>query len=519
MNKSLQTVFHYHETTKHAQQRYARSLGYMDWSTQPNPFRNYNGTESITLPLALENATPPYNLLDSNLPSAPLLKESLSQLLQFSMGLAAWKVSGDSSWAVRCNASSGNLHPTEAYVVLPPLLKEQNDKTTVYHYTPKDHALENLAAFDTSFWEKLPPQSFLIGLSSISWREVWKYGERAFRYVNLDAGHAWQSLEVSAKMLGWKMTRLDTVSDDDISTLLGVNQSNRFFETEIADMLFVVSPDFVDPSLNIDDLLEQAPLKYEGVANKLSPSMQNWDIIPEIENATSTLQIKQKEAKRSVLTKEATNESKTVVMNRRSIHVMDKIRSQITKEEFHTVLSSVHDSLDAKENSAHLILFVHRVEEYESGLYIYIRNERDKGPLKEQMHSAFKWDKMELEDLYFLESRDLQMASKAISCSQDIASDGAFSLGMLCNFSEQLQTCGAHRYKELYWECGAIGQQLYLEATSLRLSGTGIGCFLDDTVHNLLGLKDNRFQTLYHFTVGRGYVDSRIQTRAAYQER
>ena len=516
MNKSLQTVFHYHETTKHSQQRYARSLGYMDWSTQPNPFRNYNGAESITLPLALQNATPPYHLLDSDLPSAPLLKESLSQLLQFSMGLAAWKVSGESSWAVRCNASSGNLHPTEAYIVLPPVLKEQNNKTTLFHYTPKNHALENLAAFETSFWKDLPKKSFLVGLSSISWREVWKYGERAFRYVNLDAGHAWQSLVVSAKMLGWKITRLDSVSDDEISTLLGVNQSNRFFEKEIADMLFVVSPEFVYPSLSIGALVEKAPLKYEGVANKLSPSMQNWDIIPEIENATSTLQIKQKEAKLSSVIKEPTQESKTVVLNRRSIHVMDTETSKITKKQFHSILSSIHDSQDSKENSAHLVLFVHRVEGYESGLYIYIRNERDKEPFKEQMHTAFKWSGTELEDLYFLESGDLQMASKAISCSQDIASDGAFSLGMLCNFSEQLQTHGAHRYKELYWECGAIGQQLYLEATSLGLSGTGIGCFLDDTVHNILGLKDNRFQTLYHFTVGRGYVDSRIQTRAAY---
>jgi len=491
----------------------------MDWSTQPNPFRNYNATQSIILPLATQNATPPYHLLDSDLPSAPLLKESLSQLLEFSMGLAAWKVSGESSWAVRCNASSGNLHPTEAYIVLPPLLEEQNAKTTVFHYTPKNHALENLAAFDTSFWENLPQQSFLIGLSSISWREVWKYGERAFRYVNLDSGHAWQSLVISAKMLGWKITRLDSVSDEDISRLLGVDQSDRFFEKEIVDMLFVVSPEFVEPSLSIESLVEEVPLKYEGIANQLSPSMQSWEIIPEIENATSTAQIKQKRTKRSLVVKEPTQESKVVVLNRRSIHVMDKETSKITKKQFHSILSSVHDSLDAKENAAHLILFVHRVQEYESGLYIYIRNERDKEALTNQMHTAFMWGETQLQDLYFLENRDLQMASKAISCSQDIASDGAFSLGMLCNFSEQLQTYGAHRYKELYWECGAIGQQLYLEATSFGLSGTGIGCFLDDTVHNLLGLKDNRFQTLYHFTVGRGYVDSRIQTREAYPSR
>ena len=52
------------------------------------------------------------------------------------MGIASWKVSGDSSWAVRCNASSGNLHPTETYLVLPPVLEEQKNKSSVFHYAP-----------------------------------------------------------------------------------------------------------------------------------------------------------------------------------------------------------------------------------------------------------------------------------------------------------------------------------------------------------------------------------------------
>ena len=91
MNKNLQMVFEYHETTKHSQHRYARSLGYMDWATQPDPFRNYKGSDSIKLPLAIDNTTPPYHLLDDELPSAPLLIESISQLFQFSMGIAAYK--------------------------------------------------------------------------------------------------------------------------------------------------------------------------------------------------------------------------------------------------------------------------------------------------------------------------------------------------------------------------------------------------------------------------------------------
>jgi SagB-type dehydrogenase family enzyme len=516
MNKNLQTTFAYHEWTKHSQQRYARSLGYMDWASQPNPFRDYKGAPTFALPLAFEHITPPYHLLDSDLPSAPLVKESISQLLQFSMGIAAWKVSGDSAWAVRCNASSGNLHPTEAYLVLPPVLQEQKEKSTLFHYAPKNHALEELSSFETSFWETLPQNSFLVGLSSISWREVWKYGERAFRYVNLDAGHAWQSLVVSAKMLGWKVTRLDSVNDAEINTLLGVSQQSRFSESEHGDMILVISPELVEPSISLERLLEDLPLLYNGVANKLSPSMQEWEIIPKIEEATSGIQRAQKDVSREAHIPVASQESKEVVLKRRSIHVMDTKSSLITKEQFFTMLSGVKASLDGKENSAHLVIFVHRVQDMDEGLYILVRNQRDKKSLQESMHASFEWKNSELEGLYLLESRDSKMASQAISCAQAIASDGAFSLGMLCNFSQQIQEFGAHRYRELYWECGAIGQQLYLDATSMGLSGTGIGCFLDDMMHSLLGLKENKFQILYHFTVGRGYVDSRIQTQSAY---
>ena len=38
-------------------------------------------------------------------------------LFELALGLSAWKEYGGSRWALRCNPSSGNLHPTEAYVV------------------------------------------------------------------------------------------------------------------------------------------------------------------------------------------------------------------------------------------------------------------------------------------------------------------------------------------------------------------------------------------------------------------
>ena len=55
------------------------------------------------------------------------------------MGLSAWKEYGPDRWALRCNPSSGNLHPTEAYVVsrnVPGL------DDGLHHYLSRDHALE-----------------------------------------------------------------------------------------------------------------------------------------------------------------------------------------------------------------------------------------------------------------------------------------------------------------------------------------------------------------------------------------
>jgi hypothetical protein len=68
----------------------------------------------------------------------------------------------------------------------------------------------------------------------------------------------------------------------------------------------------------------------------------------------------------------------------------------------------------------------------------------------------------------------------------------------------------------LFWETGVIGQVLYLESEAQGARATGIGCFFDDLVHELMGLPDDTFQSLYHFTVGGPLEDTRLATRAAY---
>lgn len=524
MNKNLQMVYTYHNETKHSQQRYAKSLGYMDWATQPNPYRTYANTKKIKLPLAFENNTLEYsqifNQTKENILSAPLCKEAISQFFQFSLGLAAIKEYGDQSWALRCNASSGNLQPSEAYIISNEIADIEDG---LYHYSPQEHELELLSNADKNL--SLPKNSFVVCLSSIVWREAWKYGERAWRYTQLDCGHALKALEISASILGWKIEVINT-KDSQLQKLIGVDQVNRYMpeERELPDMLIKVSlandsdNSNATNSIDINNIRKSLQDKYEGKANQLSTNWHKWDILEKIEDATLSDDLDIKAYTNDIYEvnpyRETSFLSKDVVLKRRSAQIMNKDNCTISKKEFETIIASVKSN-----NSAiHLVILVHSVTDIDSGLYILVRNSKHKEQLQSLFKDTFLWEKVDTKagELYKLEDGDFKFISKAISCSQDIASYGAFTLGMLAEFTNQLEQFGESRYKQLYWDCGAIGQQLYLETTSLQLSATGIGCFLDDILHDVIGLKTNHFQSLYHFTVGRGLVDERLSTKKPY---
>jgi len=80
------------------------------------------------------------------LPAQPVDPESIGRLFRYSLGLSAWKESGGTPWALRVNPSSGNLHPSEGYVMLPPM-EGWSDRADVYHYCPEHHELELRGTF------------------------------------------------------------------------------------------------------------------------------------------------------------------------------------------------------------------------------------------------------------------------------------------------------------------------------------------------------------------------------------
>jgi hypothetical protein len=171
----------------------------------------------------------------------------------------------------------------------------------------------------------------------------------------------------------------------------------------------------------------------------------------------------------------------------------------------------------------HFGLFVHRVEGIDPGLYALARDPAKAEKLKASMHSHFAWQPPpgcpEGLPLYLLERGNARQLATQVSCRQDIAGDGAFSLGMLAEYEAQLVEHGPSCYRRLFWEAGAIGQVLYLEAEAAGVRATGIGCFFDDPVHQVFGFRDLAFQSLYHFTVGGPVDDPRLTTLPPYGAR
>jgi len=97
--------------------------GGLDWATQPDPFRRFASAPQVDLPLLAGELPARWDDLfrPHGVPAWAFDLDTLAALLQRSLGLSAWKSHAGSRWALRCNPSSGNLHPNEGYLISPAL--------------------------------------------------------------------------------------------------------------------------------------------------------------------------------------------------------------------------------------------------------------------------------------------------------------------------------------------------------------------------------------------------------------
>jgi nitroreductase len=375
------------------------------------------------------------------------------------------------------------------------------------------------------------------------WREAWKYGERAFRYCQLDVGHAMAALQIASRVLGWRLAEQPQVGTTTLARVLGLDRQQDFparrhpeTEREEAEVLLALSFQGAEPQ-NVDSLaLKQAAegAHWFGVASTIDAHpMYSWPILNDIAAATrraddaiaprrpSWAGADQAESTEAAPAPSAAD----VILGRRSARRFDS-RHQMEQQAFFGLLDALTPralaifNVLACSNRIDFVILVHRVDDLDPGVYLLSRALDGTPSLANRLAPHFDLRlvtgaprDLDLRIVAAVEPRPLARFARGLHCHQDVAAQSCFALAMVAEFDEPIERDSAN-YRTLHREAGMLGHALYLEAEARGLRGTGIGCFFDDMLHELLKLTDTQFQTLYHFAVGKPVDDRSIETTA-----
>jgi SagB-type dehydrogenase family enzyme len=216
----------YHQWSKPG---YSLALGaLLNWGGQPERYKTYPNADRIILPdplgyrgLSLEETIETRrSIRDYAGGSLPL--EELSRLLHAAQGIT------DQRRGFRAAPSAGALYPIEIYTVVHDVVGLEPG---LCHYRVGDHVLEQLRVGNLRAeimvagigQEMLGQAQVCFVLSAIFQRTRWKYRERTYRYVLLEAGHIGQNLYLAATSMGLGACAVGAFLDDEVNNLLGVD--------------------------------------------------------------------------------------------------------------------------------------------------------------------------------------------------------------------------------------------------------------------------------------------------------
>jgi SagB-type dehydrogenase family enzyme len=530
------SVMAYHARSKHALDRYAAGPGTLDWEAQPAAFRDWIGCTQTALSREVLAGDIAWGELGAMRAPLPFDTNTLGSFFRLSLGLTAWKEYGAARWSLRAHPSSGNLHPTESWLITSQV---SDIGDGLHHYQNLYHALDRRAWNDVA-----SAPGVWLGFSSIHWREAWKYGERAFRYCQLDMGHVLAAVSYAAALHGWQ-PRLLSLDANATAQSLGVDRAEDFanVEAEEAEVIVALHADAHSPAVTWQH--------YAGAPSLLDPRpLYQWPVIDEVNVATrGTPPIgRQSGAGRNPVHQTSPCSARTestassfhpldsglrrndegdiratqVILKRRSAQAFDG-ESVMPQSLFKRMLGSLLAGgspvwhLWPHTPRVHPVLLVHRVEGVAPGLYVLPRADNATDALRSAMHDSFSWQRADDElPLYQLIVARAGKTARTLSCHQDIASHCAVTFMMVAEFAAPIEADAA-AYRHLHWEAGMLGHIITLEAEAAGWRGTGIGCFFDDADHEVFGFKDEQFQVIYHYAVGMALEDARISTLPPYE--
>jgi len=204
--------------------------GDLDWASKPATYKSYPSAPRIQLSSPETKGGPP--IWDSirqrrslrAFQEPPLKEAELSQLLWAGQGITDTGM----GFAFRTTPSAGALYPLETYAVVHSV---EGIEPGVYHYSVQTHELEQLklgdfrmAAARMALDQGIAHSAKAVFVwTALFARSKWKYRQRGYRYVYLDAGHIAQNVALAAVALGLGSCQIAAIYDDEVNALLGVD--------------------------------------------------------------------------------------------------------------------------------------------------------------------------------------------------------------------------------------------------------------------------------------------------------
>ncbi|NPB04300.1 MAG: SagB/ThcOx family dehydrogenase [Thermotogae bacterium] len=464
-----------HERTKDLSGRFLLSL------ERPNPFRTWRKAPSKSLPIVEDPDLSCRNLFHPTSPSWEFSLEGISKFLELGAGITGI-YGGNLRRSVRANPSAGNLHPEEIYLLLP--------EEGLFHYRVEDHTLELRAEFPKKLKENLrsllPDGGFIVILTAIYWRTVWKYGIRGFRYALLDIGHLYASLKFAAHLLGWEVLPLWNISPKTMDEILGFDGSTfPTGENEYPQlMLYVLPPDshYVSPiPANILSMFNE--LKFLGRPNRLSESAVELPEVTALERETQKGYYDEQPMEKTVKTSPKFGENlKAIPEKCRAADILRRRRSPFFfKNNNHlgadTVSNLVWLAHDYREEGITFKVFLQRVSGYRDGSY-----------------DAY---------LNLLKAGRIDRFVTRLTCNQQHCGNANINFVIVSELTLAYEI--PKLYRTLHYRAGATAQIIYILAEIYGLRGNAIGCFNDDLL-NIHGITDLTY--LHHIALGEGNTPS-----------
>ena len=488
-NDDVSFAKEYHEETKHSEISVRYSHHSMDWGDKPRAFKVYRSLPQVSLPSDVFRpklgAFKALTRLKSDGHRKMIDLTTLAGILFFSGGLTRESKLPFGTYHMRAAPATGALYPIEIYVVSGDI---EGLKAGVYHFGPADFALTRLRDGDyraelssaTGNQESLTSSPVILVLTSLAWRNAWKYQARSYRHWFWDSGVLTSNLLATAASAELDARLVMGFSDGSVNKLLCLEEGK---EASVVLVSLGRDSNFM-PSQSLQEVSE---LKHETLA--LSRNEMTYDVIWKMHEASSLYETEEVRSWAQAVQaipppKETINGDSTaypliaehgrdslqeptleeVILRRgstRRFSLSPISFGQLSNILINSTTPLPLDFLNEKNTTyVHIYFIANAVEGLPSGAY-YLNRER-----------------MGLEQI---KQGDLRSVSGYLCLDQPLFSVASVVFFLMTDLNVMLDRYGNRGYRASQFEAGVVAGNIYLSAYAVGIGASG-STFYDDSV-------------------------------------